>query len=179
MTLKGDFVVERDGAIHGIGGWFTAEMSKTTTMTNSPLSADRINRRGVFFPVENPVSVSKGDRVNAELYIRSTEFVFTWSVNVVQGSNGTQKAPLVKGSFRHSTFHGMLLSKEGVERTRPEFVPELTLRGMARRSVLELCDGKRPVREIEAEVYRRHSGLFRSYGEAAAFVAEVTTRYTV
>jgi hypothetical protein len=44
---------------------------------------------------------------------------------------------------------------------------------------LELCDGQRALSEIEQEVYHRHPGLFRSPGQAAAYVAEVITRYCV
>ena len=50
-------------------------------------------------------------------------------------------------------------------------------RGEARRTVLELCDGRRSVAEIEREVLRRHPTLFASGGVAAEFVAEVVTRY--
>jgi protein arginine N-methyltransferase 1 len=179
VILKGSFVVEREGILHGIGGWCSATLSKNVTITNSPLDRDRINRRNVFFPIENPVQVAAGDQVDVEMHIRSTEIVFSWTIEVWQASNGDRQARVSKGSFRHSTFRGMPLSKEYFERTRPQFVPKLSSLGEARRSVLELCDGKRPLAEIEAEMYRRYAGLFRSYQQAAAFVAEVTTLYAI
>ena len=73
----------------------------------------------------------------------------------------------------------MLPTKEDLERTQPQFVPKLSSWGKVRRSILELCDGNSPLSEIEQEVYRRHANLFRSPGEAAAFVAEVVTRYSI
>jgi protein arginine N-methyltransferase 1 len=176
MTLKANFTIDRDAHLHGIGGWFSAQLSKNVTMSNSPLVSQPINRRGVFFPIARPVSLAKGDQVKVELLIRSRELLFTWVVDVWH-PDADSKEQLSMGSFRHSTFSGMLMSKEGFERTRPEFVPRLSSRGEARRSVLELCDGTRPLHEIEAEVYRRHQNLFRSYSAAAAFVTEVTTRY--
>jgi hypothetical protein len=142
------------------------------------LAPHPINRRGVFFPVQTPVKLAKGDQIDVELFIRSAELLFTWTVNVWEGSEKTNGSRVSKGVFRHSTFHGMLLSREGFVRTGPGFVPNLSARGKARRSVLELCDGTRNVREIEDEVFRRHSELFRTRIEAATFVAEVTTRYT-
>jgi hypothetical protein len=60
----------------------------------------------------------------------------------------------------------------------PRSVPVLTDRGEARRSILELCDGIRTLADVEREVYDRHPSLFKSRDEAAAFVAEVVTRYT-
>jgi hypothetical protein len=71
----------------------------------------------------------------------------------------------------------MLLCREDLTRTHPRFVPRLSGWGQARRSVLELCDGQRPLEEIEREVHHRHPGLFRSFGEVAGFVTEVVTRY--
>jgi protein arginine N-methyltransferase 1 len=179
MTLKGQFVSERQGILNGIGGWFSARLSKSVTVSNSPLIPRPIKRRCVFFPLERPVDLAKGNRVDVQIHIRSAELMFTWTVDPWSGSEGDGQLRVGKGSFCHSTFRGMLLSKEAVERTHPDFVPRLTARGQARRTILELCDGKTPLAQIEAEVYRRHNGLFRSYSEAAAFVAEVTTRYAV
>jgi hypothetical protein len=73
----------------------------------------------------------------------------------------------------------MLLCKEDLERTDLQFVPRLSPWGEARRSVLELCDGRRALAEIEREVQHRHAALFQSLAEAAAFVTEVVTRYAV
>ena len=72
----------------------------------------------------------------------------------------------------------MLLCEEDLARERPSFVPSLTHRGVARRSILELCDGRNALSEIEREVYRRHPQLFPSLAQAAAFVSEVVTRYS-
>ena len=71
----------------------------------------------------------------------------------------------------------MLLPRETLARTRPGFVPRLTRRGQARQTVLELCDGVRPLADIEREVYERHRDLFASPDGAQTFVAEVVTRY--
>jgi hypothetical protein len=72
----------------------------------------------------------------------------------------------------------MLLNQEDFERTRPDFRPKLTRRGEGRRTVVNLCDGLRALAEVEEEVWRRHPELFRNREEAAAFVAEVVTRYS-
>jgi hypothetical protein len=86
-----------------------------------------------------------------------------------------------EGSVRHatdaSTFHGMLMSRDDLRRTRPDFVPVLTAAGRARKTILDLCDGSRPVADIEAEVERRHPSLFDTRAAVAVFVAEVLTRY--
>ena len=178
--LEAHMTVERDGILHGIGGWFAAQLSPHVVMTNSPLAADAIQRRNVFFPIDQPVAVAKDDRVTVTMQIRPLDMMVTWNVEVWNGtptpsrSAGTER----KVRFSHSTFRGMLLCKESLQRTKPEFVPTLTPWGEARRSILELCDGKTPLAEIEKEVHRRHQTLFRSPAETAQFVAEVVAGYT-
>ncbi len=165
-------VIDRRGVLHGVGGWFVAQLSPGTAISNSPLAPDRVNRHHVFFPIDRPVPVVSGDRVHIKMQIVTAETLVRWEV-AVRGPDGH-----LKTSSRHSTFEGMLVCQEDLARTRPDFVPKLTPRGRARLTVLSLCDGRRPLAEVEEEVYQRHPDLFAAHGDAARFVAEVVTRYT-
>jgi protein arginine N-methyltransferase 1 len=176
--LAASMEIDRAGTLHGIGGWFTAQLSPHVTMSNGPLESKPIERRNVFFPIDRPVAVAKGDSVRVTMTIQPSESIVAWTVEVrgkpvAEGKNGAAKA-----RFAHSTFQGMLLSKEDLETARPEFMPNLTPRGEARRSILELCDGRTALAEIEREVYRRHPQLFPSSSDVAVFVAEVVSRYS-
>jgi SAM-dependent methyltransferase len=161
------FTIERDGVLHGLGSWFSAQLSADVTITNSPLDANPMRRRHLFLPVPRPVQVSKNDKVEVTIRNKYRESLITWSVRV-RG----------EAAQKQSTWNGMFLSKEDIQRTLPGFVPHLSPRGYARLSVLTLCDGERPLSEIEQEVFRRHPHLFKSAAEAATFVAEVVTCYT-
>ncbi len=172
-------VAARPGALHGIGGWFEAQLSPGVTLTNSPLAARPIFRRQVFFPIARPVALEEHDQIGVRLRILPAAGVVSWTVDVRDGRAGRGPAPTSKGRFAHSTFQGMLLCKEDLERTDLQFVPRLSPWGEARRSVLELCDGRRALGDIEREVHRRHPAIFQSPAEAAAFVTEVVTRYAV
>jgi len=164
-------VVARAGTLHGIAGWFDARLSPSVTMTNSPLDAGRINRRQILFPIDRPVHVEPGDAIAVAMTILSNDQIVTCKVEVQRAGAA---APL---TFNGSTFQGMLISSEDTARTRPAFVPALTAAGRGRRTVLELCDGRHDLASIEREVFTRHQDLFATEGEAAAFVAEVVTRY--
>jgi protein arginine N-methyltransferase 1 len=177
LNLEGSIMVTRAGTVHGIGGWFSAQLSANVTMTNSPLSSQRINRMNVFFPIDQPVTVAEGDQVQIKIHIMPADLVVTWNVEV--RGKIQEGHEVFKGKFTHSTWKGMLLCKEDLEHTRPDFVPRLTPRGEARLSVLKLCNGERRLSEIEEELYRCYPKLFRSRNEAATFVAEVVTRYSV
>jgi protein arginine N-methyltransferase 1 len=175
LRLAARLRVVRAGVLHGLGGWFAAALSPGVTMTNSPLAPDRVNRRNVFLPFDRPVEVSAGDLVDASLQALPEESVVVWQAEV--SSPNAPDRP--RARFTHSTWRGMLFDRDDLERTRPAHRPQLTPRGRARLSVLELADGRRTVAEIEGEVRRRHADLFQSDGEAATFVAEVLTRYAI
>jgi ribosomal protein L11 methyltransferase PrmA len=167
----------RRGTLHGLGGWFEARLSAGAVLTNSPVAARAIQRRQVFLPIARPVEVAQGDEIRVSLTIRPADLVVGWTVEVHTRIAGEAQARHCEARFAHSTLQGMLLCREDLTRTHPRFVPRLSGWGQARRSVLELCDGQRPLEEIEREVHRRHPGLFRSFGEVAGFVTEVVTRY--
>lgn len=164
--------INRTGTLHGVGCWFVAQLSPSVTMSNSPLTEQRIDRRNVFLPLDRPVSVQAGDSVTVTMHILPTQIAVTWTTEIRRADAPN---PIC---FTHTTLKGMLISREDLRRTHPTFVPTLTPWGAARLTVLTLCDGKRPLVQIEQEVLRRHPDLFPSLSTAATFVAEVITRYS-
>jgi hypothetical protein len=166
--------ITRTGTLHGLGCWFVAQLSPSVTMSNSPLREQRVDRRNVFFPLDRPVPVQVGDSVTVTMQILPVQIAVTWKVDI------RKKDPLhaERLRFTHSTLNGMLIAQEDLQRTHPSFVPTLTPWGMARLTVLTLCDGTRPLAQIECELLRRYPDLFRSLSNAATFVAEVVTRYS-
>jgi hypothetical protein len=168
IVVSAEIAVTRPGTLHGVGGWFTATLSPAVEMSNVPDSPNRIARRGVVFPVRPAAAVAAGDRVSVRMRMLPAQLVTSWTVRVFRGD-----ATEPSDRFDHSTLGGMLLDTQRLRRTGPEFVPNLTERGKARLSVLDLCDGRRPVAAIERDVLDRHPGLFRNRAEAAVFVAEV------
>lgn len=166
--------VNRPGILHGVGCWFVARLSASVTMSNSPLSDRRIDRRNVFFPLGRPIPVQTGDAVSVTMHILPTQIAVSWTVEI--SKNGSTPTNPVR--FTHSTLKGMLISREDLRRTHPAFVPTLSRWGTARLTVLTLCNGERPLAQIEQELLRRHPDLFPSLSNAATFVAEVVTRYS-
>jgi PRMT5 arginine-N-methyltransferase/ribosomal protein L11 methyltransferase PrmA len=173
FTADGAIAITRQGVLHGLGGWFSAQLSPRTTMTNSPLATQSINRRNVFFPLDRPVMVEPGDDIRIRMHVISSEPIVTWRVHVLT-ETGSEKA-----SFTQSVWNGVIVCKEDLARTQLRHVPKLSPRGRARLTVLSLCDDARALADIERETFDRHPDLFRTADEAALFVAEVVTRYSV
>jgi hypothetical protein len=162
--------IARRAVLDGIGGWFIADLAPGVTLTNSPFSADRIDRRNVYFPID-PVTVEPGDVLAVRMRILPAEVVVSWRGEVTRAGSTI-------ASFNRSTLGGMLLSRDDLARQRAEYVPTLTPRGRARLTALELCDGSHPLADIERALFERYPDLFPTPAEAAAFAAEVVTRYT-
>ncbi len=171
VTGETTTTIDRAGHLHGLGGWFRAELAPGIFMSNAPVDPARIARRNVFLPLERPVLVDPGDLIRVTVRVRPADVQLRWSVTV------EAKTGAVKAACSQSTAAGMLIAREDLERTRPDYVPRLTSWGEGRRTLLELCDGKRSLAEIESELCRRHPGLFPSPAAVSGFVAEVVTRY--
>jgi precorrin-6B methylase 2 len=164
------FAIEREGALDALAGWFVADLAPGVTMTNAPGSPAQIRRRQALLPVDRRTAVRPGDRIEVRMRVRPTNTILEWHVDVGDGA-------VTRERFRQSTFQGMLISTEDLHRTAPNRVPVLSPAGLARRTVLELCDGRCSIADIEAGVYERHRMLLPTPAAAAAFVAEVLTRY--
>ena len=172
LRISGGTSIARDGRLHGLACWFGAcltETDRSIVMTNAPGAPDRINRRNVFLPLHPSVGVLEGDRVDVDVRIRPGDIIVNWSADVRTRDDITR--------MKHSTLGGMLLTREGLKAQHPASRPHLTERGLARRTLLELCDGDRSIAEIERELQRRHPDLFPSPEGAQAFVAEVMIGY--
>jgi hypothetical protein len=170
LSGRGDFVIARAARLDGIGGWFSATLAAGVELTNTPGDPSRINRRNVFFPLQQAVDVESGDRATVSMFIRPELLVVRWRVEV-------RRNDALIHTTDTSTFSGMLLSPQSKERTQPGFRPALTAAGEARRTVVNMCDGGHTIAEIEQELLKRHADVVRSDSEAAVFVAEVVTRY--
>jgi protein arginine N-methyltransferase 1 len=181
LHLQAGVATTRGGTLHGIGGWFSAQLSKSICMSNSPLAMNPINRRNLFLPIDRPTVLRKGDHVRVMIHILPSEGVVIWNLEIWGEDEKRTDQPqgLRKVCFSHSTLQGMLISQENLQRTQPNTIPKLSAWGEAQRSVLTLCDGQRALSEIEQEVYRRHHRLFDSLGKAEAFVAKVMARYSM
>ena len=155
------------GTADGLCGWFRAELAPGVWMTNAPAAADRINRRPAFLPFDRPLPVNAGDRFDVTMRVLPADSILTWEIARADGTD----------RMAHSTWKGLLPMREVLSRTREDAVPTLSEAGVARKSVLELCDGRRTVREIEAAVRARHPQLLTDDQAAAVFVAEVLAVY--
>jgi len=157
------FACTRDGSLDGVAGWFDCRLADDIAITNSPVAEESLNRPLAFLPLETPVAVTAGDKVNVTIMARHLDNVIGW---VVELPGSTQR-------FAHTTFNGLLLDRESLTRAHPERIARLNKRGRRRQIVLSYCDGTRSVAEVQAIVQREHPDLFASAHAASDFITQV------
>ena len=149
--------------LDGLAGWFDCRLADNIHMTNSPAATESLDRPQAFLPLESPVPVSAGEHIQATVMARHQDHVIGWIIELPESGQ----------RFTHTTFNGLLLDKEALNRAQPGRVAELNDRGRARQIVLSYCDGQRTLAEVQAIVLKEHPDLFPSAQATNSFVEQV------
>jgi protein arginine N-methyltransferase 1 len=167
--------IARPGVLHGIGMWIVERLAQNIVVSTVPPCDLPLDLWGnSLLPIATPTPVERGDMVSISIQTGTGGWGYIWNWTVaIKDRRGGEKA-----RFAHSPFSSMLLSRDTLRKQALDFAPSVTPRGAAVRFVLGCCDGGRPLREIEEATAREFPDLFKSGGEAAAFVADIVGRYT-
>jgi SAM-dependent methyltransferase len=161
-----EFLVERPGTFHALAGWFDCEMTGSVRCGNSPFDPDRLPWANFLMPIEQPVRVEEGDRIETTVREVTHDQNMTWAwAATVRGSDGA-----VKASINQSSLKGMLLTKKDLNRLRASYVPRLSRRGKAASAALQNCDGDLSLAKIATRVQSRFPELFTNEEAARQFV---------
>jgi protein arginine N-methyltransferase 1 len=167
-------VATRRGVLHGIAGWFTAELTEDIVLSNGPPLSNPSWRHS-FFPLECPLPLLEGDRLRVAIHCVSNA-VWRWQVEVRR--KGGSGESLREIQFNHSTFWGVALSTEWLRKRADGYLPKLSRRGEAELSLLKLCNGQHAIGAMTQELLQSYPDVVRSELEASAFVKDVVTRCT-
>ena len=59
------FIADKNGILHGFGGYFISTLSKSIVLDTSPGS--HTHWRQHFFPLDQPIKITCGDKINFKL----------------------------------------------------------------------------------------------------------------
>lgn len=167
MTFKADLVIEEDGQLDGIGGWFDCDLGGGVRMTNSPLAREAIGRHQIFLGFDAPMDVRAGETVAVTVKFNHRNNITAW----------TARDPASGRLLRHSTWSAMPMSAS--DKLVPGSAPRaLNARARAVATVIAYVDGKANSAEIEGAVLKHHPSLFPSTTEISRFVKDVLADYT-
>jgi len=75
------FIAKRDSNLHGIAGWFSAQLSKKTSISNAP-NIMNPKWNDAFFPLERPIPLKKGNRIHVIVESKNNGSVWRWRVSI-------------------------------------------------------------------------------------------------
>jgi protein arginine N-methyltransferase 1 len=105
----------RNGTAHGIAVWFDSDLVDGIGFSNHPRGPELIYGNG-FFPFPEPIEVREGERIKLKLSARFVQgdYVWRWDTDFFAGENDES----VKASFKQSTFFGVPLSRNQLQKLR-------------------------------------------------------------
>jgi protein arginine N-methyltransferase 1 len=162
----------RDGTCHGLIVWFETMLIKGVSFSNAPGLPETIFGQA-FFPWSQPVSIATGDTISVALRcdLVGTYHLWRWQTTVRNQAN-------IKADFKQSTFFGMPVSRSGLPKRAPHYVPKLSQDGEIQQFVLSLMDGKTSLAGIADKTAGHFSNRFKSRDEAERFVTDLSDKYT-
>jgi protein arginine N-methyltransferase 1 len=165
--------VERTGNAHGLLVWFDTVLADGVGYSCGPGEPVVVYGSG-FFPFEQPVPVTSGDRVSIRIAANliDGDYVWRWETTVHDEAQTVEKA-----SLSQSTVLGFPLSASRVERSSATYVPELNVRGRVAHVVLELIASGHSLGEIAEKVSRQFPEHFATGDDALRQATRLSREY--
>ena len=160
ISGKCSWTATSDGMLHGLSGWFNAQMSPSVRLTNNPNDPGRMNRWLNFYPVERPVVVEHGMQIEATIDIRPEARLVTWSLKA--GDTPKQKMSTFNGQFLFDAHSVGGRKPANTTGERAALIAQLS----------KMAAAGTPLGDL-VSVARDHGDLFATHGAAAAFARQV------
>jgi len=170
-TLR--FHTNRSGTVHGFAIWFATKLYQEIGFCTEPGTKDSVYGQ-IFFPLLQPVAVSAGEEIHAELHadLVGTDYVWRWDFEIPP-RNGREPV-----KFRQSTFQGGGMSPASLRKRSADFVPVLTEASLAERWLFVAMDGKTPLEQIAAKAAENFPHTFSRVEDAFRRAGEISDRYS-
>jgi protein arginine N-methyltransferase 1 len=168
-----EWTLERGGLLHGLYVWFEGDLGGGVGYSNAPQLPELVYGRA-FFPLEQPVEASPGDRLSTRFTVRWVrgEYVYRWT-SVVSAADGSRKA-----SFDQSTFKAMLVSAADLRKGNGDYSPVLTEEGRVTSAVLQAMGRQEKLMDIASAIAEAFPARFPSETAALEAVARLSKIYT-
>jgi SAM-dependent methyltransferase len=148
ITGTAHFELACGGRFDGFVGWFTAELSPSSSLTNDPWSPERFDRWCNFYPVDHALDLRRRDQVEVALDIRPRLDLVSWTTTVTGADGRTRRS-------RQSSLQGALLTGSTLDRLAPDQPIPVSDRVALARTILDLIDGSRTQADVVAALHDR------------------------
>ena len=169
IDWRGSFRSLYSGIIHGLAGWMDLKLTDDIILSNSPSSKPTV-WENIFLPIDKPFNVSEGDTIDVALKTIPFEGDYEWNWDIILQEKGESRS--------HSTFKGFPVPKDFFRKKSLDFIPDISPEGEIIKTILELFNGKRKVRDIAEEIQKRFPNQFKNKDESLSKVERVINRYS-
>ena len=169
VTLHAD----KDGTAHGLLLWFDADLAPGIGYSNAPGQPKLVYGQS-FFPFERPLTLAKGDRVEATVKANLIDgsYVWSWTSRLFRGT-----AVKPELTLRQSSFLSQVISPDKLRRHADSHVPSSTTAHAIDQLGLSLIDGKRSLGEIALTLREHFPEQFKDNAAALNHIAKLAGRY--
>lgn len=163
-VFRGNASIRKNGTFHGLVGYHQTGLSPTVTISTSPLNQITSWSHN-FFPLEQPISVKIGDTLYTTLkaIFQSSGLFWQWETAIMRG-----KQEII--SFNQSNLR---LDVKELAVGRASYKPVLSPKGILRKRVMDLCDGKRTVGDISRIVHQEFPDDYQRHQKAMKEVVRI------
>jgi protein arginine N-methyltransferase 1 len=165
------FSISRDGIMHGIGGWFESEVAPGIHLTNKPKNMTP-SWSHVLLPLERPLEVKRGDRVEVRIQIRSNASQWHWEVTPSYSSKNGHPPEVQLGQ---TTLAGQLSLTSPAD----TIIPTRSTDGEVDLFILQRMDGQQSYKNIAQAAVEKFPNRFTSYAMALTHIQQVAAYYAV
>lgn len=162
FEYRASYFAGRRGWLHGLAGWFVADLLPGLSLTNAP--SEESHWGLAFFPIEAPVFVQRGTGIRVSLSMDNNASVWNWHIE----ANGKD--------FAQSTLYGFAQLPEQRHKLLPDTTPRMSDQGKAEYFLLGLLNGERTLPELQEQLLVHFPELFRTAEQSMAFLSEVIMR---
>ncbi|MCK4244329.1 MAG: 50S ribosomal protein L11 methyltransferase [Candidatus Omnitrophica bacterium] len=173
------FEVKKSGTLHGLVGWFEAQLSQKVSLSTAP-DAPITHWKNTFFPIQRPITVKSGvDTIEVSIRAipREKRIIWIWRVKVLERQ--AKNESLVKADFEHSTWRSSLFSKETLAKHSIDSSPSLNESGKVELFILGRCNGKRTVRQIAEELCKYYPQIYNNIEKAILKVSKAVRNHSL
>jgi len=173
LNSEASFIVKRKGTVHGIGGWFAAELATGINLSNVPPSKTP-SWSHTFLPLEWPVEVKAGDRLDLKIHTSRNAAQWQWQV--------THHLLTADGQFEIGTILPEQSTKVGelsafAANEDLTLIPARNSGGDVDLFILQRINGKLTVAEIARQTEKRFPNMFSSYESLLEHIYKLMNLY--
>ncbi len=167
------FKVKKAGTLHGLVGWFEAQLSKNIMLSTAP-DKPVTHWKNIFFPVGKPVAVLEADTIEVDIKAipRGKNIVWSWGGKIL-GKNRS----LVRANFEHSTWRSSLFSEDTLAKHSIDFSPSLNETGKIELFILGRYNGKNTIQKIACELCEQYPETYNNLRKALIKVGKTVKKY--